>query len=245
MKSALLFLLLSRMPVTEVTINGSGPYRFAIDTGAASSMITSRAARVAGLIPDSRVEIVTATGHRLVPATAKTTVAAGALTVPQVEMLWWDEALAGKVDGILGQNFLAGQSYEINGRDGRVAFGTDLPHKRTTWLPLEWIEGRMAIRAESPGGGTLRLVIDSGASHLLLWPKAAIPMEDAGVAVATTHAGDTTVRLARLPWLRVGSVRLSSLTTGVLPGAREEDGLLPTNLFRRIIVSGDRIGFER
>lgn len=245
MKTALLLMLLSRMPVTEVTINGSGPYRFAVDTGAVSSMISTRAAAAAGLCPNYRVELVTATGGRLVPATAKTTVVASARTVSNVEMLWLDQLLDGRVDGILGQNFLRGQSYEIDPRGGRVEFGRESPHRKTTWLPLEWIEGRMAIRAESPDGAALHLVIDSGASHLVLWPKTPIPLRDSGFALASTHAGKAPVRLARLPWLQLGSLRLPGLTTGILPGERQEDGLLPTNLFRRIFVSGDRIGFER
>jgi predicted aspartyl protease len=232
------------MPVTEVRIHGAGPFRFAVDTGAASTLITTRLAASLGLKPDYRVELVTASGSRLVPATATTTVSVEGLVVRKVEMLWCDWALPDGVDGILGQSFLAGQSYRIDTRAGIVSFGS-FPTPPRDALPVEWIDGRMAVKARAPGGRTLRLIVDSGASDILLWPKRPIRLNGAGLAVASTHTGTSSARLGKLPWLEIGFVRLNEPIAGVLPGVRPEDGLLATRHFSQVYVLGDHVAFER
>lgn len=232
------------MPRAEVRINGAGPFHFAVDTGAGSTLISTRLGAALGLKPDYRVELVTASGSRLVPATAKAHISVPGARAPNVEVLWCDWSLPEGVDGILGQSFLAGQFYRIDTRSGRVTFG-EIPGPQRNSLPVEWIDGRMAVTAKAPGGRTLRLIVDSGASEIVLWPKRPIPMSDAGLGLATSHAGSSSVQLGRIPWLQIGFVRLNQPTAGVLPGTRPEDGLLATRHFSQVYVQGDRVAFER
>ncbi|MGC4052713.1 MAG: retropepsin-like aspartic protease [Paludibaculum sp.] len=232
------------MPRVEVRINGEGPFRFAVDTGAGSTLITTRLAAALRLKPDYRVELVTTSGSRLVPATARTLVSVPGAQAPNVEVLWCDWALPEGVDGILGQSFLAGQSYRIDTRAGLVTFG-ESSTPRLNSLPVEWIDGRMAVRAKAPGGRTLRLIVDSGASDIVLWPKRPIPMTEVGLALASSHTGNSPARLARIAWLQIGFVRLNQPTAGVLPGSRPEDGLLATRHFSQVYVQGDHVAFER
>lgn len=232
------------MPAAEVRIRGAGPFRFGVDTGAASTLISTRLAASLGLKPDYRVELVTASGSRLVPATARTAVSVAGLEVPNVEVLWCDWGLPDGVDGILGQSFLAGHSYKIDTRAGLVSFGT-FPAPQREALPVEWIDGRMAVKARAPGGRTLRLIVDSGASEIVLWPKRPIRLNGASPALASSHTGSSSVRLGTLPWLEIGFVRLNEPIAGVLPGVRPEDGLLATRHFSQVYVLGDRVAFER
>ncbi|WP_321477634.1 retropepsin-like aspartic protease [uncultured Paludibaculum sp.] len=253
MKTALCLLLLSSwtfampegMPNVEVLVNGSGPYRFAVDTGASSSLISTRIAAALGLKPEYQVRMVTASGERLIPAGTGTTLAVPGLERQGTEVLWCDWPMQDGVDGILGQSFLAGQSYMIDTRRRSVQFGPLSPPDRATLQPVEWIEGRMAVLAEGPGGLALRLVVDSGASHLMLWPKRPIPLIQTGLAFASSHAGQIRVETGQLSWLRVGHIQLNDIPAGILPGTREEDGLLDTRSFRRVYVLGSQIAFER
>ncbi len=232
-----------RMPVAEVRINGAGPFHFAVDTGAASSLISTRLAVSVRLNPDYRVQFVTAAGERILPATAKTVLSVPGLEVPDVEVLWCDWPLPDGVDGILGQSFLAGQSYWIDTRAGQVTFGR-FPEPPMSSVPIEWIDGRMAVKTTAPGRRTLRLVIDSGASGIVLWPKRPLPLTEVGRAVASSHAGMTSARLVRIPWLQIGFVRLYEPLAGILAGDHKEDGLLATRHFSRVYVLGDRVAFE-
>ncbi|MBN9662866.1 MAG: aspartyl protease family protein [Acidobacteria bacterium] len=232
------------MPKAEVHVNGRGPFHFAVDTGAGSTLLSMRLAKALGLKPDYRVELVTASGTRLVPATAKAQVSAEGAQAPDVEVLWCDWALPEGVEGILGQSFLAGHSYRIDTRAGLVTFG-EFPTPQRNTLPVEWIDGRMAVKAKAPGGRTLRLIVDSGASEIVLWPKRPLPMTDAGPALASSHAGSSSARLGKIPWLQIGFVRLNEPTAGVLPGTRPEDGLLATRYFSQVYVQGDHVAFER
>jgi predicted aspartyl protease len=68
MFASLLFVLFDHaIVVNQVYINGAGPFRMVIDTGAQSTSVTPDTAAEVGLRPEFRVEHVTATGSRLVP----------------------------------------------------------------------------------------------------------------------------------------------------------------------------------
>ncbi|MGJ5819202.1 aspartyl protease family protein [Paludibaculum fermentans] len=231
------------MPAAEVRLNGAGPFHFAVDTGAGSTLISTRLAAAARLKADYRVEMVTAAGSRIVPATAKTALSVPGLEVPNVEVLWCDWPLPDGVDGILGQSFLAGQSYRIDTRAGLVTFGA-FPVSAGQTVPIEWIDGRMAVKTMAPGRRTLHLIVDSGASEIVLWPKRPLPLTDVGQAVASSHAGSSSVPLVRIPWLQIGFVRLKEPLAGLMAGDHNEDGLLATRHFRHVYVLGDRVAFE-
>ncbi len=59
------------VPVVELRINGRGPFRFAVDTGAASCSVLPRVWNQAGPTAQYRVELTSRLGARLVPATSQ------------------------------------------------------------------------------------------------------------------------------------------------------------------------------
>ena len=72
----------------KVYLNGIGPLRMAIDTGAQSTTVTPLAAGRIGLKPQFRVEYATPTGTRLVGG-GYTRVQTGGSEVSQVETIIW------------------------------------------------------------------------------------------------------------------------------------------------------------
>jgi predicted aspartyl protease len=97
------------------------------------------------------------------------------------------------------------------------------------------------------GAATLRLVLDSGASDLVLFENgeraAAVDVErDARPAIMTSRAGRRFVRRARIPALKIGDVFVRDVVAALvrLDGeqrSRREDGLLPVRLFSSIQVN--------
>ena len=61
-----------RPVVDGVYVNGHGPFRFLLDTGAQSSQLDVRLAREIGLVAAYRVELVSAGGVRKVPGVRRT-----------------------------------------------------------------------------------------------------------------------------------------------------------------------------
>lgn len=212
--------------VVMVSINGHGPYRFLVDTGAASCVLDPALSRELGLRPEYRVEVVTPTGSAVVP------VARAAIGVEEreaeLEVLLYSPRDA-RVRGVLGQSFLSRHNYWLDSRRGRIEWGGEAPPGRR--VPLTMIEGRPAITAEPEG----RLILDSGASHVVLFHSTA---GTEGRFHIETLAGKGYARLRRIPRLRVGDQVLSSLDAAIVDGReRTEDGLLPTSLFEGVYVN--------
>src|SRR5215472_2528939 len=94
----------------QVRVNGKGPFRMLVDTGASSCTLSNEAATAAGLVYDHRVMVATAAGEHVLPAAGETRVQAGTVQASGVEMLAGPIDAVRQVDpnadGILGQSFL-------------------------------------------------------------------------------------------------------------------------------------------
>src|SRR5690242_5689752 len=88
--------------VVPVTINGQGPFRFVVDTGASSSTLSPKLARVLGLSSQSTILLNGITGTAEVPAVSVKHLQAGELTISdRLLPVVWAPLMAG-ADGILG-----------------------------------------------------------------------------------------------------------------------------------------------
>lgn len=219
--------VIAYVPVIEgVYLNGRGPYRFLVDTGAESSVVSPDVARASGLTAAYRVEVMTVTGSRLVPAAEATISVSG--SDHRVEVLLYEPPLTG-VQGVLGQNFLARSSYLIDYRNRRVVIGESAVEG--VRLPLRFSAGRPVVDTKPLG----ELVLDSGASNLVLFSSPDC-VELQGPGILWTTQGRQKVSTGRLKSLRVGDARLSNLTVA-LAGARSSGGLLPASLFASVYVN--------
>lgn len=215
------------VPVVEsVYVNGRGPYKFLVDTGAESSVLSPDMAREAGLEPAYRVEIVTATGLQLVPA-AEASVSVGG-TTHRAEVLIYEPPVSG-VDGVLGQNMLARSSYLIDYRNRRVVIGESTVDGAR--LPLRFAEGRPVVDTDPLG----ELVLDSGASNVVLF-RHMDQVRANGSGTLQTAQGQREVATGHLKCLQVGDANLRDLTVAVAPGV-SGIGLLPASLFASVYVN--------
>jgi predicted aspartyl protease len=96
-------------PTVSVMINGSGPFRFMVDTGSATSVIAARHVEAVGAQPLGQVTVIGATGSAVMPLVELPSLQAGVVerTYLQVAVLP-DEQLR-REDGILGGEVFAGR----------------------------------------------------------------------------------------------------------------------------------------
>jgi predicted aspartyl protease len=233
-----------------VRINGEGPFRFRLDTGASRTVISARLATRLGLPPAGQSRTITHTGQ-------------GFRALVRVDQLVlgtaWDQPVAdvlglvlqpeeidrpGRVDGLLGQDVLSRWVYTIDYRAGRLLLSPDpsASGRPAVRLPLERSSGGwLAAVAVGDAAEPLRLVPDSGADRLVLFAKAQarLPLltllETVRVRSVT---GDAMARLVRLDTPRVGGIRIGEHQALLLDagpsGGEMGDGLLPLHLFARV-----------
>jgi hypothetical protein len=95
--------------VANVRLNGQGPFRMIVDTGASSCSVVPRVASLLQLRAEYRVLDVTSVDKRWIPGGKSLEVSLGTRIAGNVESLWQESrglAEAGLVvDGVLGQSF--------------------------------------------------------------------------------------------------------------------------------------------
>src|SRR3954466_3738265 len=99
--------LVNGFPIVTTFINGQGPFRMLIDTGAVRSAVRRSVAVRAGLVANREVLLATMVGEKLV-SLANAPVRVGSLEAPKTEILINNlpalDKLDGEVDGLLGQS---------------------------------------------------------------------------------------------------------------------------------------------
>jgi hypothetical protein len=236
----------SGYPFVDVMVNGAGPFRMLIDTGADSCMLTPKAAESAGLHFNARVTMMTVTGNSTVPMSSENEVGIGGNTRAKVEFvvsaLDGVRQLDAHADGVIGQSFLRQAPYLIDYRarqlwldDEAVEHGEGLPlvvnsvaNSMETVVPVA-IGTERAVR---------RLVLDSGSSDLILECAVTCPkltsVENFDVR---TNQGAGQIRRGVLAAMEVGGTALNKRPAALRePVSSERDGLLPASWFAAVYV---------
>jgi hypothetical protein len=237
--------------VVPVRIDGAGPFRFLVDTGSTHSAIVEKLAGKLGLRPSAKAAITSASGQSMRPVVrlgstavgraARDGLLASLLTSADLER-------AGlTVDGVLGQDFLAGFDYTIDYQRGALTWdvepATGHPAAR---LPMTTDGGRFLVELpQGAGRGTVRLVPDSGSSALVIFERAR--RANAGTLRLQTMTGSTrmsgvagerSVERAIVRDLRVGDLVLHNEPAVVVDADEGSDvaadGLLPLHRFARV-----------
>ncbi len=227
-------------PVVDgVFINGKGPYRFLLDTGATTNRIDEGLARELGLMPTYRVEMVTPNGRSEVPGGRVSRVSIGGVGARNLEMIWtlrgFSKALGSGVKGTIGQDFLSRFKYMLDLENRELVFDPAADGER---IPFERVENRNAIFV--PGLG--RMVLDSGASSVFLFERANHFAGSPFTVNLLTSSGETRVAVGGMKTIRIGGQEIKRVPALVVPRAdlapgKEEDGLLPLRLFRAVYVN--------
>jgi predicted aspartyl protease len=245
--------------LVKVSVNGSGPHLFLLDTGGASTVVSDTLARQLGLITAGVHRIDTVGGSRTVGQTRVAELRLGSETFTDVDVLSMDLASvqAGdtRIQGVIGQSLLRTRSFLLDYESRRLTFDPASPTDGPR-LPLDWSDGRPLVRAVGyhtgrDGAGqtsaALRFVIDSGGTHVILFDQSPAAQSLASALrhgaratmTMTTHAGSRPVTTATVDRLELTEgTALRDVVTALVPmdpgQGRIEDGLLPASLFRAI-----------
>src|SRR5262245_49985606 len=142
-------------PVVEnVSINGFGPYRFLVDTGAQSSAILPEVASDLGVQAAYRLDLASISGSRPAGAAIVDRLSVGSRWSAHMELVI-DELcairrLSREIQGVLGQNYLSKFNYRLDYKNHRLVFDEEAPASGAR-IPFEWIDRCPAIRAELDG----------------------------------------------------------------------------------------------
>jgi len=211
--------------LVPVTINGQGPFRFIVDTGASRSTVAPTLVQKLNLEPagETSIEVNGITGTARVPAVPVASLRSGDLTIDaeSFPVLW--APLMGGADGILGVAGLTTQVLSVDFEHNKVA----LSNSTNSTRPL----GYMRIRARRLNGGLLAIpahvgrvsviaVIDTGSERTLgnlalrdamnVSPHPGRPLTVATVYGATTDVVQGETQVA--PPIAIEQLRITDVT---------------------------------
>jgi Aspartyl protease len=230
-EGALKISLMSGRPVVDgVYLNGQGPFRFLVDTGAQTNQVEASIARKLKLTSTFRTEIATATGNALAPGGRVAVVTLGSATAASQEFLFTSldgvRTLSSTIQGVLGQEFLSHFDYLLDFSARRIVLGALAPEGGSR-MDLNLVDGRPAVETDKG-----RLVIDSGTDMAILFVDSA--RKPGGRIV--TAVGSTSVSETHDLKFRVGGRSYSTAAAAVPRASLQEDGIVPASLFHAIYV---------
>ena len=246
--------------IVPVSIDGSVPYDFLLDTGATYTSIDTGLARDLALGVQGEASVTTLVHRIPVSFALAHTVRIGPIIDSDVEVLVRDlsglRALDPRIRGVLGQNALDGADYLIDYKQKIVQFDANgdllssLHGERTPLtrfpVPGNPRHANLAVRIRLDDGtiGETRLLLDSGSASLVVFSSEG-DIRRKRLELSTPHsivqdvAGERKSAELRNVQLDIGGRRWN-VTADVLDlGSVGEDigGLLPTNMFLRIYIS--------
>jgi hypothetical protein len=233
--------------LVPVFVNGRGPYRLVIDTGATTTMLDAAVAEEAGLHASGMLQIVTAAGEFAAPTAIVDVLAVGGTTFLRMPVTWSPlrelRSVDRRIAGVLGQDVLAHQAFGLDYRRGTAELTNACPSGDTR-VEFEWAEGRPLLRVglRAPGlRPDARLVLDSAANALILFGRAAHISAASEVTQVSTHQSSVRGDVRSRVELNVGGLQVSGPAV-IVPdhASRQETGLLPASWFSRVCIDGPR-----
>lgn len=152
-----------------VMIDGRGPFRLVLDTGASGSAITAQVAAILGLTPDLSHPVLVrgVTGTAVVPTVRIGSLRVGDLEIRSITLPIIADALGG-AEGVLGTDGFSDKRIDIDFVHDRITIarshGRSAPIGFVT-LPLERSEPGLLMVAGSVDQVKLHAVIDTGAQR--------------------------------------------------------------------------------
>jgi predicted aspartyl protease len=190
--------------LVPVKINGRGPFRFIVDTGANHSTISPSLVQTLGLQTNTTTPMTLdgITGSALVAYVSVDQLQAGALTIERTALpVVWAPVMAG-ADGILGAAGLDDKSLLIDFRRNSVSIASKVDSRARTDTTkihaLRVVNGGLLVVEARVGGVYADAVLDTGAERTLgnLALRDALKMHNRGgrgfVARLTSVYGATT-----------------------------------------------------
>jgi hypothetical protein len=220
--------------VDGVYVNGHGPYRFLVDTGANVNLIDANLAQSIGLSVSSQTNVTSVSQNTSVPLSKGNQVVLDSIKAEEQEFLFSQlesiHDLSPDVQGLLGQSFLSRFDYVLDLRGKTIAFGKQ--ERNGTRLPF-WVSNGRPTVSTSLGD----LILDSGANHLVLFgvdPEAGSGARNE----MRTVAGSRLIGMVSSKALIIDGRRLWHGNAVAIPNRAEQgvNGLMPLNLFKTVYV---------
>jgi hypothetical protein len=258
-------LLCGSLILVPVTVNGSGPYDFVLDTGTSTTSIDPKLAAQLALPWVGRTTQYDVQSSSAVPMAHATELGLGGAKVQNLSVLV--ESMAGlnyfdgKVRGVLGENFLSRFDLLLDNRHREVhleeplagSMVEDLEGERIPLVDHGSAEGeptynRLLLTAKAPdvGANELTFALDSGTSTVVLFRNThtgawVLRRGDLDVPGSSNslQPGTRPIHLRHLQTLTLGRRVLADLAAAVPTSspAEDSDGLLPTGIFHSVYIS--------
>jgi predicted aspartyl protease len=154
-----------------VTVNGQGPFRLVLATGASHSALTPRLAEALHLPvdPGSTVMLRGATGSVPVPMVPVESLEIGDLLIEPRKLAIIPDALGG-ADGVLGMDELANMRIHIEFKRDRITIMRSKNQRASGQfeiIPVKFLHGRLLVVEASMGGVPVKAIIDTGGETTL------------------------------------------------------------------------------
>ncbi len=241
-------LLIDGSIVVPVTIGGTGPYRFVIDTGSSRTVISSRLSDALGAPVLTTTMMVTPAGRDHATVVSLNRISVGGLPEGAVAAAVTPRDLyaAGeRVDGLIGQDVLSRLSYTIDYRAHTVIWRSQDDQPAGVRLPLLVEDNRPLVILPQRDGDArpLRLIPDSGADGLVLFPhaEAKLVLTAIDVGVLSGIAGSRLATRVSVDRLLIGTTLLRNTLAAIVDSGEATetmgDGLLPLHVFSRVTLN--------
>ena len=154
-----------------VEINGKGPFRLVLDTGASHSAINLAVATTLGLQTDSghQAKLHGVTGSLIVPLVPIESFEVGELLMEPKHLPLVPDALGG-AEGILGTDGMANKRIYIDFRRDEITImrsRKELPPPGFVTVPVKFLRGRLLVVDAWLGGVRTKAIIDTGGQSTL------------------------------------------------------------------------------
>lgn len=245
------------LAVASVSINGSGPYDFLVDTGTNTTLIDPDLVAELKFKPIDRLALTTLTGSQPVPRYFLEQTSVGSASVVQTEALASPldqlRRLDRNIRGILGMNFLENFSFRLDYEHHKLEiFDPSEPPEISGGLrvPIEMTESRLLVPVTSQASrdGVWKLALDSGISAVAIFDdRLAGALQNhnsehcVGICNVAVHTNSfsSTVADQISADMRIVDKSLRNQPIVVLQDDAEiprppEDGLLPAALFHAV-----------
>jgi len=246
------------MIIVPVSINGSGPYDFLLDTGSSKTIVDQKLAEQLALPRVSEKTVVGMLASSRMPVVHIDSLSVAGASVPGGDIYASDHpaTVTGKVRGVLGEDFLQNfdllidyghQSIRLEaplGSMAETALGEHLPLQLSGTFHGRPTSKRLVLSGHIPelGDKPMTLLLDSGANRLILFQSSlgAGSNQQESVRAGNFNQWVSSSAATRpVRFLSLGSNSVPNLTVIALDRRAEvdTDGLVPTSLFQSIFIS--------
>jgi predicted aspartyl protease len=211
--------------VVPVMIDGKGPFRFIVDTGASSSTISPQLANTLGLelSQESLMLVNGITGTAQVPSAPIRKLQAGDLVIEAIRLpVIWAPLMAG-ADGILGVAALRKECIFVDFRHNRVVISRSRgasPPMGSERVPAKLLDGGLMTVEARIGGVRVQAIIDTGSERTIgnaALRDAVYARRRNGSIPKVTHVYGATTQVEAgemdiAPTITLGSVKISGVS---------------------------------